>query len=102
MRACVRACVRNGVRACCVVGEDWICVRRSCQRTELVVFGEMCALTLHINEEYLYFLFLQSQEGIEGHPTPVCAQDGPQVGLHWCPTGTGITSISTEELARAR
>ena len=57
--ACVCVCVCSGVRACCVVGEDWICVRRSCQRTELVVFGKMCALTLHIDEEYLYFLFLQ-------------------------------------------
>ena len=34
---CVCVCVCSGVRACCVVGEDWICVRGSCQRTELVV-----------------------------------------------------------------
>ena len=37
MCVCVYVCVCSGVRACCVVGEDWICVRRSCQRTELVV-----------------------------------------------------------------
>ena len=59
VRVRVRVCVCSGVRAYCVVDEDWICVRRSCQRTELVVFGKMCALTLHISEEYLYFLFLQ-------------------------------------------
>ena len=68
----------------------------------LSVFGKMCALTLHIDEEYLYFLFLQLQGGTEGHLTPVCVQDSPQVGLHWCPTGTGITCVSTEELTRAR